>query len=107
MAEQAIFRRIVLGLPYGRAGQKGMRLAADIARHLRLELFGLFVEEESLLGLAKLPFAREFQPLGGDWRPLDVNQLSLDLQIAASNAQRERPRQCCWSLTGSLGTRAQ
>ena len=87
MAQRLEFKRIVLGLPYNRP-DRGMRLAADMARLLQLDLFGLFVEEESLRGLAALPFIREFQLLGGGWRPLDVDQLSRDLETAAKNAER-------------------
>ena len=87
MAQQPEFRRIVLGLPYNRPSH-GMRLAAEMARLLQLDLFGLFVEDESLLGLAALPFVREFQLLGGGWRPLDIDRLSRDLEIAAKNAER-------------------
>jgi hypothetical protein len=62
-------------------------MAVDVARLLGLGLFGLFVEEDSLLRLAALPFAREFNPLGG-WRAVDTAQVSRDLQAAASSAQR-------------------
>jgi hypothetical protein len=87
MAQRLEFRRIVLGLSYNRPDH-GMHLAAEMARLLQLDLFGLFVEEESLRGLAALPFAREFRPPGGGWRPLDVDQLSRDLEIAAKHAER-------------------
>lgn len=88
MAEQPIFKRIVLGLSCNKSG-RGMHLAAEIARLLQLDLVGLFVEEEGLLGLAALPFAREFQLLGGGWRPLDIDQLSRDLQIASKSVERD------------------
>jgi hypothetical protein len=87
MVQRLEFKRIVLGLPYNRP-DSGARMAAEMARLLQLDLFGLFVEEESLRGLAALPFVREFRPLGGGWRPLDIDQLSRDLEIAAKNAER-------------------
>lgn len=62
-------------------------MAVDVARLLGLDLFGLFVEDERLLRLAALPFAREFNPLAG-WRSIDGAQLARDLQVAASGAQR-------------------
>jgi len=65
-----------------------MRLAAEIAHLLRLDLLGLFVEDASLRGLVALPFVREFQLLGGGWRPLDIDRLSRDLEIAAKNAEK-------------------
>ncbi len=76
----------MLGLHH-HPSRHGLSIAVDMARLLGLDLFGLFVEEESLLRLAALPFAREFNPLGG-WRALDTEQLSRELRSAASSAQR-------------------
>jgi hypothetical protein len=87
MTQTVEFRRIVLGLPY-RMPPHAMQLAAELARLLRLDVHGLFVEEESLRGLAALPFAREFHPLGGGWRPLEVERLSHDLEIARRKAEK-------------------
>ncbi|HWP24984.1 MAG TPA: hypothetical protein VNL39_01405 [Xanthobacteraceae bacterium] len=87
MTQTVEFRRIVVGLPY-RVPPHAVRLAAELARLLHLDVQGLFVEEESLRGLAALPFAREFHPLGGGWRPLDVERLSRDMEIARSSAEK-------------------
>jgi hypothetical protein len=80
------FRRAVLGLQL-HPSRHGLSMAVDVARLLGLDLFGLFVEDEGLLRLAGLPFAREFNSLGG-WRAVDGAQLARDLQAAASSAQR-------------------
>jgi len=80
------FRRAVLGLQH-HSSRQGLSIAVDVARLLGLDLFGLFVEDESLMHLAALPFCREFNPLGG-WRAVDAAQLVRDLQAAASSAQR-------------------
>jgi hypothetical protein len=80
------FRRAVLGLHH-HPSRHGMSMAVDVARLLGLDLFGLFVEDEDLMHLAALPFAREFNPLDG-WRAVDGVQLARDLQAAASRAQR-------------------
>jgi hypothetical protein len=87
MAERPRYRRIVLGLPYSRPG-RGIHMAADMARLLQLDLFGLFVEEERLFGLAAMPFVREFRSIGGCWNTFDVDQLTQDLSIAARNAEK-------------------
>jgi hypothetical protein len=87
MTQAVEFRRIVLGLPY-RVPPHAVRLATEFARLLRLDVEGLFAEDESLRGLAALPFAREFHPLGGGWRPLDVERLSREFEIAKRNAER-------------------
>jgi hypothetical protein len=80
------FRRALLGLQH-HPSRHGLSTAVDVARLLGLDLFGLFVEEESLLRLAALPFVREFNSLGG-WRAIDSGQVARDLQLAASSAQR-------------------
>jgi hypothetical protein len=87
MAKSPEYRRIVLGLSYSGLGH-AMPMAAELARLLRLDLFGLFVEEESLFGLASMPFVREFRSMGGGWRAFDVDQLTHDLSIAAKSAER-------------------
>jgi hypothetical protein len=80
------FKRILVGLHHRTAGES-MRCAAEVAALLRLDLLGLFVQEDRLIQLAALPFAREFRPLGG-WRQMEIEQLSHDLDLAAKSAQR-------------------
>jgi hypothetical protein len=88
MAEMSVnFRRIVLGLSHDTPSQ-GLRFVADLAAILQLELFGLFVEEESLIDLASLPFAREFRTLGGGWQAIEVDRLTQELATLASGTQR-------------------
>lgn len=88
MTQSIEFRRVVLGLHRGSADPASLQFAAEFAELLRLDLFGLFVREDSLLKLAELPFVREFRPLGGGWHPLSVEQLGRDLDLAVSAAQQ-------------------
>lgn len=89
MAAHPTFRRIVVGLSCHRPSPgDGMRLATEMAQLLHLDLFGLFVEEEHLFGLASLPFSREFNILGGEWRSFEPGQLARELEAVASRAQR-------------------
>ena len=87
MTDRFEFTRIVLGLPYSLPSHS-MQLATELANLLRLDLFGLFVEDENLKGLAALPFAREFRPLGGGWQPLNAERVSHDIAIAQRNAEK-------------------
>ena len=87
MTDRFEFTRIVLGLPYSLPSHS-MQLATELANLLRLDLFGLFVEDENLKDLAALPFAREFRPLGGGWQPLNAEQVSHDVAIAQRNAEK-------------------
>jgi hypothetical protein len=85
-AARAEFKRILIGLHHS-APTQSMWFAAEVASLLRLELLGLFVEEESLTDLAALPFAREFRPLDG-WRRIETLQLSQELELVAQGARR-------------------
>lgn len=86
-SESQRFKRLVLGLQ-PRAPDHTMRLAVELAELLNLELLGVFLEDTSLQQLAGIPFAREFRPLGGGWHPIDVGQLSRDLEHAAQSAEK-------------------
>jgi hypothetical protein len=89
MAEHPKFRRIVVGLSCHRPSPgDGMRLATEMARLLHLDVFGLFVQEESLFDVASLPFSREFKILGGGWCPFESGQLARELEAVASRAHR-------------------
>jgi hypothetical protein len=80
--------RLVLGLHHSSGGRTTMELAAKMAQTLGLDLFGLYLADESLLGLAALPFARELRPLGGGWQPLDAGRLAGELDLVARTARR-------------------
>lgn len=80
------FKRLVLGLQ-PREPDHTMRLAVDLAQLLKLELLGVFLEDTSLQNLANIPFAREFRLLGGGWHPIDIRELSYDLERAARSAE--------------------
>lgn len=80
--------RLVLGLYYSASDRATMELAARLAHTLRRDLFGLFLADESLLGLAALPFARELRPLGGGWQPLDARRLAGEVDLVARTAER-------------------
>jgi hypothetical protein len=81
------FRRLVLGF-HQRVPDPLMRIAAEYASRLRLDLFGFFVEDTNLLGLAGLPFAREFRTAGGTWHPLDIDELVQHVELSARRAER-------------------
>ena len=86
--ETAELGRLVLGLHYSASDRATMELAAKLAQALGRDLFGLFLADESVLGLAGLPFAREFRPLGGGWQPLDAERLAGELDLVARTAGR-------------------
>jgi hypothetical protein len=81
------FKRLVLGLQL-RAPDQTMRLAVELAQLLNLDLLGVFLEDTSLQNLANIPFAREIRPLGGSWHPIDIKELSHELEVAARSAEK-------------------
>jgi len=85
--ESHSFKRVILGLRSS-APDRTTRLAVELAQLLNLELLGVFLEDTSLYDLANIPFARELRPLGGGWHPIDINQLSHELEIAARSAEK-------------------
>ncbi|MGE0224535.1 MAG: hypothetical protein AB7F35_17810 [Acetobacteraceae bacterium] len=82
------FRRLILELGQAPADDATMRLAADFARGLGLDLHGLFIQDEALLHLAALPFAREIRLPSHVWQKVDTARMEAELQHAADAARR-------------------
>jgi hypothetical protein len=96
MARHSQYRRVVVTVREGTA--PALRLAAELAQLLELELEGVFVEDEALLTLAALPFARELRLPGHTWQALDPARMLEDFQQAA-----ERARQLLADAAARLG----
>ena len=88
MTEPLGYTRIVLQLHHGAGNPPLIRLAAELARALELELKGVFVEDAALLALADLPFARELRLPSYEWGSLDAGRLAAELGEAARRAGR-------------------
>jgi hypothetical protein len=86
-AQPHIFKRLVLRLDL-RSSDHTVQLAVELAELLHIELLGLFLEDPGLRHLAAIPFVREFRPLEGDWRDIDLDLLTDDLEVAVSTAER-------------------
>ena len=85
-------RRVVVALDASARSREAARAAAALARALEAELAGLFVEDENLLRLAALPFARHQPVSGGPARPLDLGAVEAQLRGLASAARQELER---------------
>ncbi|MGH7057007.1 MAG: hypothetical protein ACREFZ_03860 [Acetobacteraceae bacterium] len=88
MAHFAHYRRVIVTMREGTAPVPALRLAAELAHLLDLELEGVFIENEALLHLASLPFAREIRLPGHTWQSLDAKRLMADFDLAAGRAER-------------------
>src|SRR5581483_5890327 len=81
-------RRLIVELAHGATDARTLRAVAELAASLQLELHGLFIEDEDLLGLAELPFAREIRLPTHDWQKLEAGRVAAELQHAAGEAHR-------------------
>jgi hypothetical protein len=83
------FLRLVLEVGHGAVDPDTMREAAAFALLIDAELHALFVEDETLLHASALPFAREINPLSGQWRRLETGRLEAELRAAADRARQQ------------------
>jgi hypothetical protein len=80
--------RVIVPLDAAAESAAAIDTAARLAARARAPLHGVFVEDEDLLHLAGLPFAREIT-LGSAAARLSERQLRLDLKAAAERARAE------------------
>ena len=88
MSAPARPRRLLLDLGHAAEGRDGIEAAAFIAHLLELDLLGVFVEDEALLSLAALPFARELRMPSHAWTAMEAAQMVTDLGKAAARLRR-------------------
>lgn len=82
-----LYRRLLFGTVSHGAGPGASRFAATFARALNLQFAALYIEDEDLLSLAALPFARE-ATASAAMRRIDVQALERDLARNASMIRR-------------------
>ena len=81
--------KVVLTMCGGAASPLILEVATRFARTFRGELRGLFVENEELLALAQMPFAREIALTGGRTRTLSLDVVRKEMQDASAAMERE------------------
>ncbi len=101
-------RRILVALDSATAGGTTLEIAADLAAAQACELSGLFIEDQDLLHLAELPFAREIQLGKAISRALAPELLLQDLRAQAALARSATQRQAercrlSWSFQVTRG----
>lgn len=80
--------RVVVPLDAVSENRTAIDTAARLARRWHARLHGVFVEDEDLLSLAALPFARQVS-LGGNVEALTASQARAQLHAFAEAARRE------------------
>ena len=81
-------RRLIVELGHGAADARTLRAVAEVAALLHWDLHGLFIEDESLLELAQLPFVRELRLPGHEWHKIETDRIAAELRRAAAEARR-------------------
>ncbi len=79
--------RIVIGLDTNFTAQEALMLAARLAASVDARLKGVFVEDENLLSLCGLPFAREVS-FSGEVRAIDAERMLRAMHAQAETARR-------------------
>lgn len=82
------YRRVLVMVQEGHAEAPAFHLAAELAHLLGLELEGLFVEDEALVALSALPFARELRVPGHTWQTLDPVRMLEEFRHSAGRARQ-------------------
>jgi len=85
----APIRRILLALDAGADSAVSLDVMAALAAELDAELNALFIEDEELLRLARLPFAGELGLMSASRRPLSDVELERTLRAQAARRQRQ------------------
>lgn len=85
---QHAVRRILVALDASRESLAALATAAHLARRLRAELTGLFVEDANLIKLAQHSFAREINLDTRTGRALDADTMARDLRVQAAMARK-------------------
>jgi hypothetical protein len=84
--------RMVIALCAGGTSRSGLATAAQIAAAMGLDIEGLFIEDEELLGLAALPFVTELTPGSAVARPMEPARLEKEMRAAAGALQQALER---------------
>lgn len=86
--ERITHRRLIVELCQGGADEQTLRVVAECASVLELDLHGLFIEDEAVLTLSELPFAREICLPTHEWQKIEAGRIADELRRAAVHAQR-------------------
>ena len=85
---RAAYPKVIVGLCHGAADADTVRMAAEFAQLVGLDLHCLLIEDEALLALAKLPFAREFRLPSHKWSPLNAEIIEAEIRQTAVELRR-------------------
>ncbi len=82
------FRRIVVPLDVSPESHSALDVAAELAAALESHVEGLFIEDETLETLARLPFSRQISAVSGMPAALEPERISRDVRTQSERARR-------------------
>ncbi|ADZ71044.1 hypothetical protein [Polymorphum gilvum] len=82
------FTRIFVGCHRTAFRTQTIRQAAELAGLMKLDLHGLFLEDEGLMAAALLPGLREFRMAGRTWQPMEADAVRRSMQREAQLAEK-------------------
>lgn len=102
-------RRVLVALDPSPHGRAALAEAIAMAEREGAEIVGIFVEDEDLLRVARLPFAREFGVWEPRGRPFDPGEMERRLRAQAAALRREMQREAArtrlaWSFRVARGS---
>ena len=81
--DKKLRKTVVLATDVGGYSDATVGLAVDIARSIKSRLRGVFIEDEDLLRLSRLPFTREISLTTAEARPLEIERIERAMRAAA------------------------
>lgn len=81
-------RRLVIGFSHQMECRTALDFATYVAGAVEVELMGVFVEDQELLDLARLPFSIEFLAASKQTRNLDAGNMGNELRAIAGDMQK-------------------
>ncbi len=79
-AHKPRYQRLVIGFNHHMECRSVLNFAAQVAQVAEVELAGVFVEDQELLDLARLPFSTEILSASGAIRTIDPQRVESDLR---------------------------
>ena len=81
------YHQLLIGFNHHLECRNVLAFAAQVAQVAQVDLAGVFVEDQELLDLARLPFSSEILSASGQTRNLDIHRVESDLRAIALGMQ--------------------
>jgi len=102
---ETIIRRVAVALDASLQNSQALRVAAEMAASLQVELEGIFIEDINLIRLAELPFTREIRLASMTEETVSLQRMEQELRTLARQQQqklelvaREKGISCSFSI---------